>query len=108
MEGAALPRDTKAASTREAVFTEWDSEFNDISISLRTIHRDGWTITAYQKSSLYDGTEGELYDLKNDPLQWRNLWDEPSAKARKKDLLDDLRAKTPKQSEPHRPLAASV
>ena len=35
---------------------------------------------------------------KNDPLQWRNLWDDPSAAAMKKDLLDDLRARTPKQT----------
>jgi arylsulfatase A-like enzyme len=107
MQGASLPRDAKAAAKREAVFTEWDSEFGDISVSLRTLYRDGWTITAYNKSSLYDGSEGELYDLKNDPRQWRNLWNEPSAAAMKRDLLDDLRARTPKQGE-KRPVVASV
>ncbi|HJW39623.1 MAG TPA: sulfatase-like hydrolase/transferase [Rhizomicrobium sp.] len=96
MEGAPLPRDATAAAGREAVFTEWDSEFKDVSISLRTLHRDGWTITAYGKTSTYEGTEGELYDLRNDPKQWRNLWDEPSDAAMKKDLLADLRARTPK------------
>jgi len=96
MEGAALPRNTAAASKREAVFTEWDSEFDGISVSLRSLHRDGWTITAYGKTSIYEGNEGELYDLKNDPRQWRNLWDEPSAAAMKRDLLDDLRGRTPK------------
>ena len=24
----------------------------------------------------YDGTEGELYNLREDPLQWRNLWND--------------------------------
>ncbi|HEY1838592.1 MAG TPA: hypothetical protein VGG36_13105, partial [Rhizomicrobium sp.] len=92
---------------REAVFTEWDSEFGDVSVSLRTLYRDGWTITAYGKSSLYEGDEGELYDLKNDPSQWRNLWDEPSAAAIKRNLLDALRPHTPKQT-PKRPVVASV
>jgi hypothetical protein len=38
----------------------------------------------------YDGTEGELYDLKNDPLQWVNLWDDPKWKGVKSDLTADL------------------
>jgi len=96
MEGSALPHTATSAAKREAVFTEWDSEFNGTSVSLRTLYRDGWIVTAYNKSSLYDGHEGELYDLKNDPRQWRNLWDEPSATAMKADLLDDLRAREPK------------
>jgi hypothetical protein len=108
MEGSALPRNAAEAGKREAVFTEWDSEFNGISVSLRTLHRDGWTITAYNKSSLYDGTEGELYDLANDPLQWRNLWDDPSAAAMKRDLLDDLRARMPKSAGEHRKRVAPV
>jgi arylsulfatase A-like enzyme len=108
MEGASLPLDSGEASNREAVFTEWDSEFQDVSISLRTLYRDGYIVTAYGKSSIYDGTEGELYDLDNDPMQWRNLWDEPVAAALKRDLLDDLRARTPKQAAAHRPPVASV
>ncbi|MDE2073055.1 MAG: sulfatase-like hydrolase/transferase, partial [Alphaproteobacteria bacterium] len=100
MEGASLPKDTRTADKREAVFTEWDSMHGDISLSLRTIYRDGWIVTAYGKSSIYEGTEGELYDLKNDPLQWRNLWNDPSAAAMKKDLLADLKARTPAERTP--------
>jgi arylsulfatase A-like enzyme len=107
MEGTALPRDSGAAAKREAVFTEWDSEFGDVSVSLRTLYRDGWVVTTYGKSSIYEGSEGELYDLKNDPRQWRNLWNDPSAAAMKRDLLDDLRARTPKQAT-KRPVVASV
>ena len=40
----------------------------------------------------YDGTEGELYRVDEDPHQWRNLWDDPAHAAAKADLLDDLRA----------------
>jgi len=108
MEGSALPSNANEAAKREAVLTEWDSEFDGVSISLRSLYRDGWLVTAYGKSSLYDGGEGELYDLKNDPRQWRNLWDDPSAAAMKRDLLDDLRARTPKQREPRLERVTSV
>jgi arylsulfatase A-like enzyme len=108
MEGASLPMTSAAAAKREAVFTEWDCEHAEVSISLRTLYRDGWIVTAYGKSSIYEGTEGELYDLANDPRQWRNLWDDPSAQAMKKDMLADLRARTPKQREPRLECVASV
>ena len=49
MEGARLPRNAGEAAKREAVFTEWDSEHQGVSVSLRTLYRDGWTITAYGK-----------------------------------------------------------
>lgn len=108
MEGSALPRDASAAAKREAVFTEWDSQFGDVSLSLRTLYRDGWTITAYNKTSLYEGTEGELYNMAEDPHQWHNLWDEPSAAGMKRDLLDDLRARTPKGDTRRLKVEASV
>jgi arylsulfatase A-like enzyme len=108
MEGSSLPLSPGEAGKREAVFTEWDSEFNGLTINLRTLYRDGWIVTAYGKSSLYDGSEGELYDLKNDPRQWRNLWNEQSAAAMKRDLLDDLRTRTPRPREPRLERVAAV
>jgi arylsulfatase A-like enzyme len=108
MEGSALPKNAPAADARETVFTEWDSEHNGVSVSLRTLFRDNWIVTAYGKSSIYEGTEGELYDLESDPLQWRNLWDEPAAQPLKKELLAELREKEPRQKEPRRPVVASV
>ena len=108
MEGKSLPKNALAADERDTAFTEWDSEHNGISISLRTLFRDNWIVTAYGKSSIYEGTEGELYDLHNDPLQWRNLWDEPAAQPLKKELLAELRETAPKQTAPHRPVVASV
>ena len=96
MEGSALPSDSQAAAKRQAVFTEWDLQFGDVSISLRTLYRDGWTVTAYNHTSLYEGSEGELYNMTEDPRQWRNLWNEPSAAGMKSDLLDNLRARAPK------------
>ena len=44
----------------------------------------GWVprclCTAYGKGSLYEGTEGELYDRSEDPGQRHNLWDDPARK----------------------------
>jgi arylsulfatase A-like enzyme len=92
MQGQALPVSSTDATTqrRERVMTEWDSELNGVSLHLRTIYRDGFTCTVYEQSSLYDGTEGELYDHANDPQQWRNLWDEPRYRSLKSDLVADL------------------
>ncbi len=108
MEGAALPRTAAAGSKREAVFTEWDSQFGDVSVSMRTLYRDGWTITAYNETSIYEGTEGELYNMKEDPPQWRNLWGDVSAAGMKRDLLDDLRARMPKGDARRRKVEAAV
>ena len=47
----------------------------------------------------YDGTEGELYDLKNDPLQWENLWDDPGKQRLKRDLIADLYDNLPPERE---------
>ena len=35
---------------------------------MRSIHRDGWTLTAYESGGPYDGTEGELYNVVEDPV----------------------------------------
>jgi len=99
MEGASLPLSAAEAKGREAVFTEWDSEHDGVTISLRTLARDNWIVTAYGKSSIYDGTEGELYDLANDPLQWENLWDDPQRQTLKRDLIADLYDNLPAERE---------
>jgi arylsulfatase A-like enzyme len=110
-QGQALP--TAPGSGRERVITEWDSQFAQIGIHMRTICRDGWVCTAYEKSTRdagfdlarvyqavgikrplpdfrYDGSEGELYNLAEDPLQWRNLWSDPGYRKLKSDLIADL------------------
>ena len=49
-----------------------------MGVHLRTITRDGWVCTTYQPGYSHDGTEGELYDLADDPLQRVNRWDDPA------------------------------
>jgi arylsulfatase A-like enzyme len=109
MEGEPLP--TAPGSDRERVLCEWDSQFPGYGMHLRSIYRDGWLATAYEASTdgqpnglekvmgdrvlrscgvSYEGTEGELYNLIEDPQQHRNLWDDPQHKATREDLVADL------------------
>jgi len=109
MEGAPLP--TAPGSGRERVLCEWDSQFPGYGMHLRSIYRDGWLCTAYEKSTdgqpngleetwgervlrpcgiHYDGTEGELYNVEDDPHQFHNLWDDPARRALRDDLVADL------------------
>ncbi len=105
-QGAALPK--APGSGRERVLTEWDSQFEQIGMKLRSITRDGWLCTAYEAGPMYEGTEGELYDLGEDPLQWRNLWDDPSLRATRDDLVADLYDSLPEPRSPRLAVEAPV
>ncbi len=96
--------------------TEWDSQFLRCGMHLRSIYRDGFMCTVYEPTSIeglwgrpdasppadiaYDGTEGELYDLTHDPLQWRNLWDDAGYAIRREELVADLYDNLPPGREP--------
>ncbi len=90
---------------------EWDSQLPGYGMHLRTIYRDDWTCTVYEPSTggkpngleqvwgdrvlvpneiQYEGTEGELYNLADDPYQWENRWDDPECAAIRRDLTADL------------------
>ncbi len=93
VEGRVLPRtDEEAhAQQREHVLTEWDSEHGKVDMHLKSIyHRDGWLLTAYEPSTLYDGSEGELYNLNEDPEQRVNRWDDPALASLQSDLKAQL------------------
>ncbi len=91
MEGSPLP--TAQDSKRERVITEWDSQH--IDQHLRTIYRDGYICTVYEGSS-----EGELYNIKEDPYQWENLWDDPGSASLRSDLIADLYDHLPAPRDP--------
>ena len=72
---------------------EWIDTYDDNEIV--TAVRDDYLITAYAKSNRYEGTEGELYVLCDDPNQWQNLWDDAGHASLKSDLLADLHDNLP-------------
>jgi len=110
MQGRSLPIEPDAG-THVRVLCEWDSQFPGYGMHLRSIYRDGWLCTAYEESTdgqpnglerawgervldkcgiHYEGTEGELYRVDEDPYQWRNLWNDPAYAGVRTDLVADL------------------
>jgi arylsulfatase A-like enzyme len=110
MEGKPLPIDDIDAEARgfERVLTEWDSELFGVDVHLRTITRDGWVCTTYQRGYCHDGSEGELYSLEDDPLQQVNRWNDPALAALQSDLIGDLRDHQPQPTGPRRRVEAPV
>ncbi|MEI8238474.1 MAG: sulfatase-like hydrolase/transferase [Actinomycetota bacterium] len=110
MEGKPLPIDDTDADARgfERVLTEWDSELFGVGVHLRTIMRDRWVCTAYRPGHSHDGSEGELYQLDDDPLQRVNRWDDPGFASVRSDLVADLWDHQPEQHQPLRRVEAPV
>jgi arylsulfatase A-like enzyme len=110
MEGKPLPTDDTDADHRgfERSLTEWDSVLFGVGVHLRTITRDGWVLTTYQRGYSHDGTEGELYDLAADPLQRVNRWDDPACASLRGDLIADLWDHQPVMHSPLRRVEAPV
>jgi hypothetical protein len=129
MDGKPLP--LAVDSGRERVITEWDSQFAQIGMHIKSIYRDGYVCTVYEKSTRgvgfdlgavmrtglggpdiplpdirYDGSEGELYNLCEDPLQWRNLWNDAGFAKLKSDLIADLYDNLPPPRDPQLPVEA--
>ena len=98
MEAGALPQmDTGDGGP---VLTEWDSELFGVDVHLRTITQDNWVCTAYKAGTVHDGSEGELYDLADDPVQRENRWSDPATRPVRDDLVAEL---WDRQPTPHRP-----
>ena len=90
------------------MLTEWDSELFGVGVHLRTITRAGWVLTRYLPGTVHDGSEGELYDLVDDPLQRTNRWDDPACRGIRDDLIADLLANEPPARTPRLLLEAPV
>jgi arylsulfatase A-like enzyme len=124
MQGATLPT-ADGQGVHERALCEWDSQFPQFGMHLRSIVRDGWLCTAYDPSTggqpngleevplmqkvfgddlthpidiQYDGTEGEPYRLDEDPHQWNNLWDDAGYRSVRDDLVADLRDALPRET----------
>jgi len=97
-EGALMPvtNDEANAQDRQFQLTEWDSEHGTIDMHLKSLfHKDGWLITCYEPSHLYDGSEGELYNVNEDPDQITNLWGHPKHRETQQELKALLYAALP-------------
>ena len=108
MQGSVLPSADDDGLAPERVLTEWDSELFGVDVHLRTVTRDRWVCTAYLPGTVHDGSEGELYDLVDDPLQRVNRWDDPSCRSLRDDLLDDLWSSQPERHIPRIDVQAPV
>lgn len=106
MQGRPLP--TAAGSDRETVLTEWDSQMDFVDVHLRTISTAKWICTVYEPGKMYEGTEGELYDIENDPHQWTNLWDDPEYQSIRADLVATLYDELPPERDPKLKVEAMV
>ena len=102
-EGQVLPVSQAQAvqHQRTHVITEWDSEHGPIDMHLKSVYEhSGWLCTAYGPSHLYEGSEGELYNMNDDPGQLVNLWDDPDSRHKKAELLSLLAKSLPSPREP--------
>jgi arylsulfatase A-like enzyme len=109
MEGSPFPK-ANGDPKHQRVLTEWDSALFGVEMALRTMYRDGWVITTYLPGTIHDGTEGELYNLIEDPLQHINRFDDLSSRSIRDDLIADLRASIPASVPPgdRKPVVAPV
>ncbi|MEX2395343.1 MAG: sulfatase, partial [Actinomycetota bacterium] len=112
VQGEALP--VRDGEGRDYVLTEWDSQFRQCGMHIRTIYRDGFICTAYERSTNdglfgraereieipYEGTEGELYKVDDDPYQWQNLWDDAGYASVRRELVTSLYDELPSEREP--------
>ena len=97
--------------TRELVREELApiaSAYEAESMHLRTICGYGWVCTVYEPGSVHDGSEGELYDLGDDPLQRENRWDDPACRNRRAELVALLRNALPERQGDLAPVVANV
>ena len=103
VEGSALPTTDGEADAlgRENVLTQWDSEHLGVDMHLKSIYnKEGWLVTTYEKSHLYDGSEGELYNMTEDPEQRVNLWKDPKYASIRSDLVATLYDELPDPRQP--------
>jgi arylsulfatase A-like enzyme len=92
VEGGVLPKSDDEASGRrlDATVTEWDSAIFGLDVHVRSVLTSRYLLTTYQKGALHDGTEGELYDIVDDPLQRVNRFNDPELSGVQRELSERL------------------
>ena len=94
VEAPRLPLSESEAkdSGRDSTITEWDSALFGVDVHVRTVVTSKWLYTRYAPGYVHDGTEGELYDLENDPLQRVNLFSDAGYQTICRDLQERIDA----------------
>ncbi len=80
------------ADAPDASFTEWDSALFGIDVHVRSVVTREHLYTEYRPGYMHDGTEGELYDLADDPLQRVNRFNDPALASIRAELHERLLA----------------
>ena len=93
VDGQSLPTSGAHADQqgREYSFTQYESHTPDASIEMNAMYADGMKCVMYERTKTYDGSEGELYDLEEDPGELVNLWDDPAYAATKAEMIATIR-----------------
>ena len=93
MDGSPLPKSQAEADaqSREMVFTQFEGYTPECGIIMDGMFADGKKCVQYLPTFTYEGTEGELYDLEEDPTERVNLWDDPAYQGIKKEMQDAIR-----------------
>ena len=92
MEGRPLPSSQEEAEkqNRQVVFSQYESHTPDADIIMNAARNERYTCIQYERTKTYAGTEGELYDRENDPMEMENLWDDPAHQGIKEDLIAEI------------------
>ena len=73
------------------VFCQYEGYTPECGIVMNGVIADNKLCVQYLPSYTYEGTEGELYDMDEDPTQRVNRWDDPACQGVKKDMIDAIR-----------------
>jgi arylsulfatase A-like enzyme len=108
VEAPALP--TSNDNGFDASITEWDSALFGVDVHVRTVVTEEYLYTEYLPGTVHDGSEGELYALREDPLQRVNRFDDASLTHVRRELSERLHdhAERPDQCESPGPVVAPV
>ncbi len=88
VEAPALPTQDQGD---QFIVTEWDSVLFGVSVHVRTVASRDVLYTEYRPGTLHDGSEGELYVQRDDPLQRENRFTDPSLGALRREMAERIR-----------------
>ncbi|MGB3716571.1 MAG: hypothetical protein WA996_19295 [Candidatus Promineifilaceae bacterium] len=92
MDGQLLPTSDKEGDAQgcEYTFTQYESHTPAAPIVMNSMVAKGIVCPLYERSKTYEGTEGELTDLKDDPQRIVISWDEFSCLEVKADIIETI------------------